>query len=118
MASVAETLDRNIDATIHDWIELVEHDEELTSVSLKHDDRTAHLHNFFHDLLVRLRLPHGSKPSISIASRRHGALRNEQGYTIPMIVDESRILEVAIFGMLEKNQASVDFSYLLRDVIT
>src|SRR5580704_7507636 len=117
MTSVAETLDRNIDATIHDWIELVEHDEELTSVSLKHDDRTAHLHNFFHDLLVRLRLPHGSKAVISLAARLHGKLRNKQGYTVPMIVDESRILEITIFGMLEKNSASVDFSQVPGDLI-
>jgi hypothetical protein len=50
--------------------------------------------------------------------RLHGTLRHEPGYTVPMIVDESRILEIAIFGILEKNSASVDFSGLLRDVIT
>jgi hypothetical protein len=41
---------------IADWMELVEHEEELTSVSLKREDRTVHLHKFFHGLLVRLRL--------------------------------------------------------------
>jgi hypothetical protein len=103
---------------IHDWMELVEQDEELTSVSLKPADRTAHLHKFFHDLLIRLDLPHGSKASASVAARLHGELRNNQSYTIPMIVDESRILELTIFGTLDKNSASVDFSGLLQDVIT
>jgi hypothetical protein len=116
--SVASILDRSVDAMIHDWMELVEHDEQLTSVSLNRDGRTVHLHKFFHDLLVRLRLPPGSKASISIAARLHGELRNKQGYTIPMIVEESRILELAVFGMLAKNVASVDFSQVLRDVIT
>jgi hypothetical protein len=116
--SVAAILVRSVDAMIHDWLELVEHDEELSSVSLKHEDRTAHLHKFFHDLLVRLRLPHGSKAVISLAARLHGKLRNKQGYTVPMIVDESRILEITIFGMLEKNLASVDFGQVLGDVVT
>jgi hypothetical protein len=58
----------------------------------------------------RLCLPHGSKASTSLAARLHGRLRHEQGYSIPMIVDESRILELTIFGMLLKNLASVDFS--------
>jgi hypothetical protein len=116
--SVASILDRSVDAMIHDWMELVEHDEQLTSVSLNRDGRTVHLHKFFHDLLVRLRLPQGSKASISIAARLHGELRNKQGYTIPMIVEESRILELTVFGMLAKNVASVDFSQVLRDVIT
>jgi hypothetical protein len=116
--SVAAILDRSVDAMIHDWMELVEHDEELTSVSLNHDDRTRHLHKFFHDLLVRLRLPQGSKALISLAARLHGKLRNKQGYTVPMIVNESRILETTIFGMLEKNSAFVDFSQVLGDVVT
>ena len=116
--SVAAILDRSVDAMIHDWVKLVEQDEELTFVSLKPADRTVHLHKFFHDLLVRLRLPHGSKASISIAARLHGELRNKQGYTAPMIVEESRILELTVFGMLEKNQASVDLSHVLMDVIT
>jgi hypothetical protein len=116
--SVAAILDRSVDAMIHDWMELVEHDEELTSVSLNHDDRTRHLHEFFHDLLVRLGLPQGSKGLMSLAARLHGKLRNKQGYTVPMIVNESRILEITIFGMLEKNSASVDFSQVLGDVVT
>jgi len=115
---VAAILDRSVDAMIHDWVKLVEQDEELTFVSLKPADRTVHLHKFFHDLLVRLRLPHGSKASISVAARLHGEVRNRQGYTIPMIVDESRILELTIFGTLEKNSALLDFSQVLRDVIT
>jgi hypothetical protein len=69
-------------------------------------------------LLVRLDLSNGSKAVASIAARLHGELRNRQGYTIPMIVDESRILELAIFGTLEKNPALLDFSQVLRDVIT
>jgi hypothetical protein len=116
--SVAAILDRSVDAMIYDWMGLVAQDEELTSVSLKPADRTAHLHKFFHDLLVRLDLPHGSKALASSAARLHGELRNRQGYTIPMIVDESRILELTIFGTLLKNLASVDFSGLLQAVIT
>jgi hypothetical protein len=116
--SVAAILDRSVDAMIYDWIKLVEHEEELTSVSLKRNNGTVHLHKFFHDLLVRLQLPHGSKGPISIAARLHGELRNKQGYTVPMIVDESRFLQLTIFGMVQKNRASVDFSQVLRDVIT
>ena len=116
--SAAAILDRNVEAMIHDWIELVAQDEELASVSLNHDDRTVHLHSLFHDLVIRPCLPHGSKAPTSLAARLHGRLRHEQAYTIPMIVDESRILELIIFGMLLKNLASVDFSGLLQDVIT
>jgi hypothetical protein len=116
--SVAAILGRSVDAMIHDWAELVEHDEELTSVWLKRDDRIVHLYTLFHGLLVRLRLPHGSTALKSIAARLHGELRSKQGYTVPMLVEESRIMELTVFGILEKNIATVDPSQVLRDVIT
>lgn len=35
-----------------------------------------------------------------------------------MVVEESRILQVSIFETLRNNLSSVDFSLLLRDVMT
>ncbi|MDP9159462.1 MAG: hypothetical protein M3O09_04440, partial [Acidobacteriota bacterium] len=48
----------------------------------------------------------------------HGELRYLQGYTPPMLVHESRILQVTIFGTLQDNLNSLDFSLLLPDVMT
>jgi hypothetical protein len=52
----------------------------------------------------------------SAAAVAHGKLRYLQGYTPAMLVDESRILEVTVFGMLHSNLNSLDFSLLLPDV--
>ena len=45
-------------------------------------------------------------------------MRREQGYTVPMVVEESRILQVSIFRTLQRNLRSVDFSKVLLDVVT
>lgn len=116
--SVASILEDNLDATIHDWMALVEHDEELTCVPLSFEARTGHLPNLLADLIYRLRLPQTEKANISIPARQHGDLRRQQGYTAAMVVEESRILQVSIFNTLQNNLASVDFSKVLRDVIT
>ena len=42
----------------------------------------------------------------------------QQGYSPAMLVHESRILQVTIFGMLQINLDSLDFSLLLPDVMT
>jgi hypothetical protein len=52
----------------------------------------------------------------SAAAVAHGKLRYLQGYTLGMLVDESRITEVTVFGMLQSNLNSLDFSLLLPDV--
>jgi len=41
-----------------------------------------------------------------------------QGYTVPMLVEESRILQVSIFNTLQNNLGRVDFSTVLLDVMT
>jgi hypothetical protein len=45
-------------------------------------------------------------------------MRREQGYTVPMVIEESRILQVSIFSTLQRNLRSVDFSKVLLDVVT
>ena len=55
---------------------------------------------------------------MSGAAVEHGKVRQSQGYSIPMIVEESRSLQVSIFKTLQNNLGTVDFSLLLIDVMT
>jgi len=115
---VAEILERDLDQTIQSWMSRVEHTEELTAIPLTYQERTAHLPLLLGDVVRRLRLAPGAKSPISRAAREHGILRRKQGYTVPMVVEESRILQVSIFNTLQNNLGSVDFSTVLLDVMT
>src|SRR5258708_5828976 len=118
MESVASILEHDLVATIKDWMALVELDEELTRIPLSFEDRSGHLPNVLADLIYRLRLPPIAKATISMAARKHGILRRNQGYTAAMMVEESRILQVSIFNTLQNNLSRVDFSKVLLDVMT
>src|ERR1017187_922160 len=78
----------------------------------------GHLPKLLQELVQRLRVPRnlGTK-HVSEAAVAHGKIRQSQGYSIPMMVEESRILQVSIFHTLQKNLSSVDFSLLLTDVM-
>lgn len=93
--------------------------EELARLPLADQERTFHLHEMMRDIAVRLRkgrvievvaLP-------SPAAVAHGKLRQRQGYSAPMLVQESRILQVCIFETVQRNLANVDFSVVLPDVM-
>ena len=116
--SVASILEHNLDVTIHNWMALVEQDKELTCIPLSFEERTGHLPNLLADLIYRLPLPPNAKADVSIPAREHGELRRKQGYTAAMVVEESRILQVSVFSTLQNNLPRVDFSKVLRDVIT
>jgi len=115
---VAAILERDLDRTIETWMSRVQHTDELMAVSLTYQERTRHLPLLLDELVSRLRLPSDAKSPISRAAREHGILRRKQGYTVPMVVEESRILQVSIFNTLQNNLGSVDFGTVLLDVIT
>jgi len=116
---VATILERDAERTIINWLARVENDDELTIVQLTSEQRTGHLPRLIQELVQRLRVPRslGTKQA-SDAAVQHGKVRQCQGYSVPMIVEESRILQVSIFQTLQNNLTSVDFNSLLTDVMT
>jgi len=116
--SVADILDRELKHVITEWLMRVEKESDLMHVLLNHHDRTGHLPRLLHDVIARLRLDAGSKAPISKVAAEHGDLRYKQGYTVAMMVEESRLLQVSIFTVLHKNVKQLEFSMLLPDVVT
>ena len=116
--SVADILERELQTVIEEWLCRVEQEPELRCIPLNFGARTGHLHHLLHDVIARLRLDSGTKAPISKAASLHGDLRREQGYTVVMLVEESRLLQVSIFTTLHKNVKQLEFSALLPDVVT
>jgi len=119
---VGAILQRCIPAVVGDWLARVNQARELNHIPLSDDERTGHLPRLVEDLIVRLSKPSAtakdSDAVISLAAIAHGKLRYLQGYTPAMLVHESRILQVTLFGTLQSNLSFLDFSLLLPDVMT
>ena len=117
--SVASILERETQAAIEEWLGCVDVDPIVTIVPLEDDTRCAHLPQLFRELVFRLRhpLPLGARAKISHAAIEHGLRRREQGYSAAMLVEESRMLQVSIFQILQNNLHKIDFSKLLLGVM-
>ena len=116
--AVAKILERELHPLIEAWLVRVEKESDLRHIPLTHDERTEHLPHLMHDVIKCLRMDAGTKAPISKAAGEHGDLRRKQGYTIPMMVEESRLLQVSIFTTLHENVKLLEFSRLLPDVVT
>jgi DNA-binding response OmpR family regulator len=121
--SVGAVLQRCSDLVVRDWLARVKQARELNHLALGDDERTGHLPKLIEDLVVRLDRPITGSPQdsdaiYSSAAVLHGELRYAQGYTPEMLVHESRILQVTLFGTLKDNMNALDFSLLLPDVMT
>jgi hypothetical protein len=115
--SVADILERELDPLIHDWMQLVEKQDDLMAITLGYEDRTGHLPKLLRDVITRLRLDAGTKAPLSVAASHHGDLRRKQGYSVAMVVEESRLLQVCLFTTLHKNTNRLEYSKLLPDVV-
>ena len=115
---VADILEREIQTLIGEWLTRVEKEPDLMSIPMNREDRTGHLPHLIHDVISRLRLEAGTKAPISKAAAQHGDLRRKQGYTVAMMVEESRLLQVSIFTTLHNNVTQLEFNTLLPDVVT
>ena len=116
--AVADALERDHVAIIKTWYERTQEDAELASIPISFEKRTFYLHRLIQDLVIRLRLPVDALPIASATAVEHGKYRATQGYTGPMLVEESRILQVTIFESLKESLSREDSGSVLKSVMT
>jgi hypothetical protein len=121
MENVAAILRRCKASLIEDWLTRTKSTCELNHLHLGDEQRTGHLPKLVGDIVERLSkasMPtQDSDAAPSAAAVEHGKLRRTQGYSSGMLIHESRILQVTIFGTLHKNLSLLDFQQLLPDVM-
>ena len=117
--SVATILESDREKITMEWLTRVRSNPDLMRIPLSDEERAGHLPELIQDIVCRLRRPE-KKPehAKSSSAREHGRSRRKQGYSAALIVDESRMLQVSIFHVLQANLFRVDFSLVLNDVMT
>jgi RsbT co-antagonist protein rsbRD N-terminal domain len=119
--SVSDILRRHSASVIEDWLARTKQARDLDSLRISDTERIEHLPQLIEDLCSRMSQPKlptkDSDSPPSAAARTHGKLRYQQGYTAAMLVHESRILQVTLFGKLEEHLDTLDFHLLLPDIM-
>jgi DNA-binding response OmpR family regulator len=108
----------NRDAIASAWLKEVNNHPELAAIRMSDEERLDHLPQFLDELAANVaNTPEGELTSASRAAVQHGELRCGQGYTIPMIVVEARLLHQLICNTLQDNLLSIDISSVIPDMI-
>lgn len=93
-------------------------DPGQASIILSFEARTFYVHRLFPDLMIRLRLPIGALPIAAKAAKEHGRMRRLPGDNIPMLIEESRFLQVSVFDSLREHLKSGQPSLVLLSIMT
>jgi CheY-like chemotaxis protein len=118
--SVEAILARTTENVAQDWFARVQADEQTSPIPLAYEQRCGHLTLILQEIISRLSSsrPTSRRESSSPGAVKHGVDRLRQGYTVAMLVEEYRVLQLSIFHTLRNNLAKIDYSLLLSGVMT
>jgi ActR/RegA family two-component response regulator len=114
---LSEIVADNISRIGAEWLDWVKKDPELNTVSMSDAERIDHVPKILQVVLKALRREEISDTDRS-AAREHGAVRRKQGYTVPLLIREARLLHDAIARCVQDNLLAVQISYLISDLIS
>jgi PAS domain S-box-containing protein len=100
------------------WLREVLKDPELAAIPLTEAERSDHVPEMMEELIGRLEGPLDElSPKATEAARKHGRTRYQQGYTIPQILYETRILQQVLTATFQENLFGLDLSTLVPDIL-
>src|SRR5947208_535876 len=99
------------------WLQEVLSDAELTAVPLTDAERMDHLPELLDEVIGRMEEQREVlSAKAAEAARKHGRTRYQQGYTIPQILFETRVLQQVLSGIIQEELLSLELSSLVPDI--
>jgi YesN/AraC family two-component response regulator len=115
---VSSLLSENKQAILDEWLTRFKAIPTITEIGLSDKDLLNHTPSLI-DGLIRLlehRQPASNDTSIASAVK-HGRTRLRQGLTIPLMLEETRILREVIYLVIHQHLLSVDISQVFTDMV-
>ena len=103
--AVASVLERESSSVTQVWIQQMKETGGLRAVPITVEEQCEYLPDALSEIVYRLRYPQtlGLMTLFSMASLQHGARRRRQGFPAPVLVEEARALQVALFQTIQNN---------------
>ncbi|HEX8711037.1 MAG TPA: response regulator, partial [Terracidiphilus sp.] len=116
--TVADLLKQFSNDICERWFIEVIRSEEVSALPLTRQERVDHVPALLEELGDQLdRQSEELSPAAIKAAQKHGRTRYHQGYTIPQILFETRILEKVICLVVQENLLTIKLSTMVQDVL-
>jgi ActR/RegA family two-component response regulator len=112
-----DVIEEHLSSIIANFLKQAKADPDLSSVPMSDSERTDHIPRLL-SAAMRLAAEEPITKEDRECSVIHGALRRKQGYTVPLLIRESRLVKFTVAGALQEHLLEIDISYLIRDMVT
>jgi ActR/RegA family two-component response regulator len=112
-----DIIEQDLDAIVKQWLTAVNKEPEIAAIPLSDSDRQDHIPRLLRQAVEKAR---GKQltPEFTEAAQLHGVVRRKQGYTVPLMVREAKILFRALADCVQQNLLAIQVSYLIPDMVS
>ena len=104
------------ESIVEHWLQTVKQDPEIASIPVADSERRQHV-----PILLDIATGIAEGKELSAEDRkayvRHGAIRYQQGYTVPLLIREARLLQASLANCIQRNFTAIEMNYLVPDAI-
>ncbi len=111
-----DIIEQHLESIIERWLTAVKKDAEISSIPLSDSDRKDHVPRLLQQSVERARGRQLTSED-SDAAQLHGAIRRRQGYSVPLVVREAKMLLRALADCVQQNLLAIQVSYLIPDMV-
>jgi len=111
-----DIIEQHRDWIVKHWLVEVNKDPEIGAIPLSDSERQDHIPHLLQEALERTKGRHLT-PEDTKAAALHGTLRRRQGYSVPLVVREAKLLLGALAECVQQNLLAIQVSYLIPDMV-
>lgn len=118
LKQVSEILKENVHVITARALEDMKTDSEARTVGISDLERIDHIPELLSFIAEQLDsdTPDIVTPVVAQVAARHGYLRRQQKYSVPMVVEDIRFIDQAIYETIQDHLISLDLSNLVPDL--
>jgi YesN/AraC family two-component response regulator len=107
---------KNQDWILEHWLAEVKKDSQISSIRISDSERKDHIPRLLAEAVGRAR---GSKATSedTWTAGLHGEMRRKQGYSVPLVVREAKILQSVLGECVQQNLIAIQVSHLVQDMV-
>ena len=111
-------LGSNLETVMDRYVEDMRAHGRFPIANLSREEILDHLPAMMEEVISMLRSRMDAPSELTEAAREHGKVRCRQGFTVPMMMEEMRILRSLLYSVIQENLLAVDVSTLIPDMIS
>jgi hypothetical protein len=114
---ISMVIRENRERVVESWAARCSAHKELSKVRLTQSELIEHVPELLLEIADRIDIhPEQASTSAADVAAKHGIARCREGYSLPMLLVESAILERTLSELMQENLLSIEISTLIPDL--